>query len=225
MVTLAAALIAGFGASAAAQPPAAPKPRLNVAILIYDGVELLDWAGPGEVFQDVDEGKAFRVYTVAPSAKPITSQQFVSVTPQFSVKDCPPPDVLVVPGGGSSQLLRDEAFMKWLGETVPKTKVTLSVCTGTFVLAKAGLLDGKEAATHWAFTNSLAERFPKVKVKKNVRFVDSGQIVTAAGVSAGIDGALHVVARLNGRKAAEQAARYMEYRWQPEEASKDLQGK
>lgn len=206
-----------------ADEPAKKRPaRLNVAIVIHNGVELLDWAGPGETFQAAEDGWAFKVYTVAPTKEPIKSTQFATILPEYSIKDCPPPDIIVIPGGTTRVLLKDADFMKWLSDAVPKTKVTLTVCTGAFALAEAGFLDGKEATTHWAAVKGLGEKYPKVKMIKDRRVVDQGQIVTSAGVSAGIDGALHVVARLRGYKVAEKAARYMEYRWQPEEATKAL---
>lgn len=210
------------GLTAGEPPVPARKSPLNVAIVIHQGVELLDWAGPGETFQATDEGWTFKVYTVAPSKEPIKSTRFATILPEYSIKDCPPPDILVVPGGNTRVLLKDADFMKWLKDAVPKTQVTLTVCTGAFALAEAGLLDGKEATTHWAAIKPLGEKYPKVKVVADRRVVDQGQIVTSAGVSAGIDGALHVVARLRGYSAAEKAARYMEYRWQPEEATKAL---
>lgn len=217
-------LVLGAAALAAAAedaPPAKPATR-NVAIVVHEGVELLDFAGPGEVFDaagrppSAGAPRRFRVFTVAPAAGPVVSQGFVTVTPQYSIDDCPKPDILVIPGGATGVLLRDEKFMSWVKSVAPGTEVAFSVCTGAFVLAKAGLLDGLEATTHWGSIGGLRKDAPKTKIVENRRFVDNGRVVTTAGVSAGIDGALHVVARLFGRATADRTARYMEYLWKPE---------
>jgi transcriptional regulator GlxA family with amidase domain len=183
----------------------------NVAIFVHDGVELLDFSGPGEVFQAAGHGSAFRVYTVAASTRPVTSG-FVTVTPQFTFANCPPPDILVIPGGRTAVPLADPAVIEWIRKTSGDAEVTLSVCTGAFLLAKAGLLDGRDATTHWSALDELRDAAPKTHVVGDVRFVDSGRIVTAAGVSAGIDGSLHVVERLLGAASARETARYMDYR-------------
>ena len=185
----------------------------NVAIIIHDGVELLDFAGPGEVFAAAG---AFNVYTVSETTAPITSQGFVKVTPQYSVTNSPKPDILVVPGGGGRALLGSQPLMAWIKESAEDAEVIMSVCTGAFALAQAGLLDGLEATTHHGGIEALRESASKTKVHENVRFVDNGKIVTTAGVSAGIDGALHIVSRLLGEEAAHGTARYMEYdKWEP----------
>jgi transcriptional regulator GlxA family with amidase domain len=191
------------------------KDRRNVAIVVHDGVELLDLAGPGEVFSAANGGRAFRVFTVSETDKPIKSQRFLTVTPEFTIANCPKPDIIVIPGGATGVLLRSPAVMKWIRERAPETEVMFSVCTGAFVLADAGLLDGLEATTHHGSIAGL-KRYPKIKVLEDRRVVDNGKIVTAAGVSAGIDGALHLVARLCGKETADRTAKYMEYRWQPE---------
>lgn len=216
-------LMAAFVMPAGAQE--APKKKLNVAIVVHEGVELLDFAGPGEVFAAAGGGRAFNVYTVAPQAKPLTSQRFLSVTPRYSVADCPTPDILVIPGGNTRVLLQDKEFMAWAKKTVPQTQITLSVCTGAFVLAELGLLDDAEATTHFGSISFLKSKHPKVKVRENIRFVDNGKIITSAGVSAGIDSSLHVVARLCGLETAQKTARYMEYRWEPVEATRKLEAK
>ena len=189
------------------------KPRKNVAIFVHDGVELLDFAGPGEVFAAAGSGRAFRVFTVAADAGPITSQGFLKVTPNYTFANCPKPDVIVLPGGATGQALKDARLVKWVKKASAGAEVTLSVCTGAFILADAGLLDGKEATTHWGSIEALKKRAPKTKVHADRRFVDNGKVVTAAGVSAGIDASLHVVERLLGKDAAKATARYMEYQW------------
>jgi len=193
----------------------------NVAIVVYEGVELLDFAGPGEVFGAAsgfgrDRGRsAFNVYTVAVSKNPLSSG-FVKITPAYDVDDAPRPDIIVIPGGNTGALLDSPKFMAWLKATQANAEVTLIVCTGAFTVAKLGLLDGKQVTTFYGAIDSLRRQTPKATVIDGRRFVDNGSIITTAGVSAGIDGALHTVARLLGRAVADQTARYMEYRWTPE---------
>jgi putative intracellular protease/amidase/YHS domain-containing protein len=200
-----------------------PKPRMdskprNIAILKWNGAELLDFAGPGEFFavaQTIDGQRAFNVYAVAASAEAITSQGFVKVTPQYTIENCPRPDIIVVPGGGVNNAMGDEKMMAWIKTAAREAEITMSVCTGALILARAGLLDGKRATTHWASISRLKKEAPTATVMENTRFVDNGQALTTAGVSAGIDGALHVVERLLGRTAARLTARHMEYDWKP----------
>lgn len=207
--------------SAAAQSPE-KSPTFKVAVVVHEGVEILDFAGPMEVF-DAVPGKGasptdrwFETYTVAPRAENISSNgKSLIVRPTYSIEDCPQPDILVIPGGNTRVLVEDPAFMKWVKETMPKTKITMSVCTGAFVLAGVGALDGGTATTHRSALMYLKQRFPKVDVRGDVRIVDNGKIVTCAGVSAGIDGALHLVARLVGRATADEAVARMEYDWRP----------
>lgn len=194
----------------------------NVAIVLYDGVELLDFAGPGEVFSAASSigalrgQPAFRVYTVAVSTAPITSQRFLKVIPDYALEDAPPPDLIVLPGGSSNALTDSAPFMSWVHKAIASAEISMSVCTGAFVLSKAGALDGKTATTWFGATQKLRQDTPKATVQDGRRFVDEGRIITTAGVSAGIDGALHVVARLLGRAIADRTARYMEYHWTPE---------
>jgi transcriptional regulator GlxA family with amidase domain len=204
----------------ASQPAPSPSSLVtrNVAIVLYEGVELLDFAGPGEVFAAANVGgrPAFRVYTVATTKAPLVSQGFVKIVPDFTIEDAPHPDLIVVPGGSSGVLTNDARFMAWARKAFEGAEVSMSVCTGAFVLAKAGLLDGRVATTWFGAVERLRKAVPTATVQEGRRFVDQGRVVTTAGVSAGIDGALHVVARLLGRSVADQTARYMEYRWSPE---------
>jgi putative intracellular protease/amidase len=223
----AAGLRAGTRAAVPATPatagskPARPYTR-NVAIVLYEGVELLDFAGPGEVFQAAGgfaayrDQPGFKVYTVATTAKPITSQRFVQVVPNYPIAEAPRPDIIVIPGGNSSNLLQDATFMAWATQATHDAELTLTVCSGAFVPAKMGLLDGATATTWYGAIESLRTAAPKTTVQSGRRFVDNGAIITTAGVSAGIDGALHTVARLAGRAVADRTARYMEYHWTPE---------
>ena len=197
------------------------KPK-NVAIVVYDRAEILDFAGPTEVlaaassFARSGGEDAMNVYLVARSTRPIKVQGVVVVTPTYSIDNAPKPDLVVIPGGASDNLSNDPAMMRWLMRVTAASDATLTVCTGAFPLAKAGVFDGLEITTFYGAVESLRAIAPKAKVTHGRRFVDNGKYITTAGVSAGIDGALHLTARLFGRRVADQTARYMEYHWTPE---------
>jgi putative intracellular protease/amidase len=192
-----------------------PVKKRNVAIFIHNGVEILDFAGPSEVFAAT---QGFNVYTVSLSKEPIISQGFIKITPTYSLTDCPRPDIVVLPGGDTGPFIENKSLIDWIKNMATQAEVMLSVCTGAGLLAKAGLLDGKQATTFHSYIEPLQRATPKAEILRNTRFVDNGQIITTAGVSAGIDGALHVVAKLKGQAVATQTARYMEYdKWKPNE--------
>ncbi|MBD2703227.1 DJ-1/PfpI family protein [Spirosoma sp. BT702] len=189
--------------------------KRNVAIFIHDGVEILDFSGPSEVFAST---QGFNVYTVSLSKEPITSQGFIKIIPNYSLADCPKPDIVVLPGGQTGPFLKNETLINWIKSCAQEAEIMLSVCTGAGLLAKAGLLDGKQATTFHNYIEPLQKATPNAKILRDTRFVDNGQIITTAGVSAGIDGALHVVAKLKGLDVATKTARYMEYdKWKPNE--------
>jgi protocatechuate 3,4-dioxygenase beta subunit/putative intracellular protease/amidase len=196
----------------------------NVAILVWSGVELLDFAGPAEVFTSARVGGSdvFRVYTVAPDSNPITSQGFLKVTPNYAIEDCPPPSILIIPGGDMRPVVKNKKVMAWIKKTSNNTDMILSVCTGAFPLAQAGLLNNIEATTWHGAIEDLRREAPHTKVHDDRRFVDNGDIITSAGVSAGIDGAMHALARLTGPDVARKTARYMEYDWRPSIPKTDL---
>ncbi|MGD9723597.1 MAG: DJ-1/PfpI family protein [Pirellulales bacterium] len=222
---LAIALLMTSAVCVAAEPTNKPAnaPRRNVAIFLFSGVELLDFAGPAEVFQAT--GRPFNVYTVAASVEPIISQGFVKMVPQYSIENCPKPDLLIIPGGATTATQNNPEVIAWVKRVSGETELTMSVCTGAFILAKAGLLDGQEATTHWFHLTRLGKAAPNIQVRSKVRFVDTGKIVTTAGVSAGIDGALHVVDRLLGHEAAVRVAKGMEYKWDEASAAADTTSK
>lgn len=206
-------VLLGGGVLLAEERPAANKKkgRRSVAIMIFDGVELLDFAGPAEVFIVAEHGRAYTVYTVAATKQPIKTMGGIIVTPQHSIEDAPKPDILVAPGGNTSNVTPKMA--KWMRKAADEAEIAMSVCMGAFLFAEAGLLDGREATTHRWGWESLERAAPKCKLVKNRRFVDTGKIITTAGVTAGIDGALHIVERLNGKEAARWTAHeWMEHR-------------
>lgn len=176
----------------------------TVAVLLFEGVELMDFAGPAEVFIVADHGKAFRVVTVASSTKPVATMGGVSVVPDFDYAHAPKADILVIPGGNMRSV--DKVGLEWIKKASGEAQITMSVCFGAMLLAEASLLDGIEATTHHWGIAGLKRAAPKCKVIEGKRFVDSGKIITTAGVTAGIDGALHVVERLLGKEAAKWTA-------------------
>ena len=192
----------------------------NVAILIFDEVEVLDFCGPFEVFavtREDDAGeKPFHVYTVAEKPGPVIARHGFSVNPAYTIHDCPAPDILLVPGGqGTRREINNPALMAWIAEQAGRVELLLSVCTGSLMLAKAGLLDSLRATTYHTAFDRLADLAPTATLCPGLRYVDNGHIITSAGISAGIDMSLHVVGRLLGEAAARATARQMEYFWQP----------
>jgi len=194
---------------------------LNVGILIFDDVEVLDFAGPFEVFSRTrmrpgvesrrsSEGAPFNVYSVARIKEPVIATGGLEIQPRYDFTNCPPVDLLVVPGGwGTRRLLDNDDTLSWIRKVAEGGARITSVCTGSLLLAKAGLLKNKAATTHWGALETLAALDPTIKVRRK-RYVDQG-IITSAGISAGIDMALYVVGELLGSEVSEDTARYMEY--------------
>jgi len=194
---------------------------MNIGILIFDDVEVLDFCGPFEVFsvaakvaQEAGSEPAFTVFTLAERAdgQPIRCVGGLRVQPEYSLDNHPPIDLLVVPGGWGTRREVDNArLIDWIRAQAASAQLTTSVCTGAFLLGRAGLLEGRKVTTHWASIERLRASLPSATVLENIRYVDEGVIVTSAGISAGIDMALHLVARLQGDEVARQTARRMEY--------------
>lgn len=194
-------------------PPA--KGKIPVAFAISDGVTVIDFAGPWEVFQDVhvssrgkdmDEQMPFELFTVSENTAPLTGSGGLKLVPDYTFDNAPQPKVVVVPAQRGSQALH-----AWLRKMATSTDVLMSVCTGAFQLGKAGLLAGKSATTHHDFFEQFAKAFPDVNLKRGLRFVEEERISTAGGLSSGIDLALRVVDRYFGRDVAQATATYMEY--------------
>ena len=199
-----------------------PEPS-TVGILIFDDVEVLDFCGPFEVLASArsigsegDDGRLYRVLTIAERPETVRCRGDLLVQPHHTIVDHPPLNILVVPGGrGTRRERQNRTLLDWIAAQDTQTSLTTSVCTGSFLLAAAGLLDGRRATTHWASIDWLREHHPAVDVRADERVVDEGHLVTSAGVSAGIDMALHLLERLHGRDVAEETARGMEYDWRP----------
>jgi transcriptional regulator GlxA family with amidase domain len=196
------------------------KIPLIVGILIFDDVEILDVAGPFEVFavtrlndeQRLQQSSPFKVYLISETNKQITAIGGLRLTPDVTISECPELDLLVVPGGwGTRKKSKNKILVKWIVNQFTNNRLIASVCTGSSLLGKAGLLDGRDATTHWRAFDFLQESAPKARILKNVRFTLTEPIFTSAGVSAGIDLALRIVSHVFGTEVGQATARQMEY--------------
>ncbi len=194
-----------------------------VGIYLFDEVEVLDFAGPLEVFSTAarvytrlfpDAVPPFEVLTLADTRRTVKARGGLLVEPQFEITNHPHLDILIIPGGIVTAELERAEVIDWIAQIASSSAITASVCTGAFLLAKAGLLQNKKATTHWEDIEDLKRIFPDVNVEAGVRWVEQGKIVTSAGISAGIDMSLHLVARLKGRELAQKTARQMDFEWQ-----------
>ena len=194
------------------KPPA--QGQIPVGFVISEGAVIIDFCGPWEVFRDVNipgrQDGPFRLYTVSDTTSPIHAGGGMQIIPDYTFANAPAAKVIVIP----AQSKPSEAMLKWIRESTKNTDVTMSVCTGAFVLAKTGLLSGKPATTFHAAFNSFAMEFPDIKLKRGARFVEDGNLASAGGLSSGIDLALRVVERYYGRDVAQKTAYNMEYQGQ-----------
>lgn len=203
---------------------------MNIGIYIYNEVEVLDFAGPYEVFttaarvkarQEPNAPKHFDVFLIAEKEGMISARANFNVQPHYTINNHPAMDVLIVPGGVHVHELEKPSVIEWIAKISPTATLTASVCTGAFLLAKAGVLQDKSCTTHWEDIPDLRAMFPALDVKEDVPWVDNGRIVTSAGISAGIEMALHLVAKLAGRELALKTARQMQYTWTSESLSRE----
>lgn len=183
-----------------------------VAILLFNGAEIVDFAGPWEAFGTA----GFLVHTVAENLDPRTMVFGQKVVPDFTFENSPKSDVLLVPGGGVGGAMNNAALIRWLKTKASDVSHVMSVCTGALILAQAGLLDGLEATVTYGMEVPLQQVSSNVKVLSPRRFVDAGKVITTAGLTSGIDGALHLISKMAGIGAAQSVALNMEYRWSPE---------
>ena len=190
---------------------------MNIGIYIYDQAEVLDFSGPFEVFSTASRvcsgGRPFEVFLIAEKPDAVTARAGYCVRPEFSIQNHPALDVLVVAGGDHTEEMRKLPVLNWVRDQAAKIELLASVCTGAFILAAAGLLDGKKVTTHWEDIDDLRTQFPHLDVVENVRWVEQGNLFTSAGISAGIDMCLHIVSQLENSELAEKTARQMDYRW------------
>jgi transcriptional regulator GlxA family with amidase domain len=196
--------------------------RQRVGILVFSEVEVLDFCGPFEVFSVTrldetrrrEEPSPFDVTLIAESREVVVATGGLKVLPDCTLDECPPLDVLVVPGGwGTRRGLQNPRLIEWIASRGRVVPTLTSVCTGAMLLGQAGLLDGRRATTHWRSLAWMRESFPNVTVEDRLHVVEDGNVVTSAGISAGIDMALRVVARVCGESVARATARQMEYRF------------
>ncbi len=194
--------------------------RKQTGILVFPDIEVLDFCGPFEVFAVTrlneakrrEEPSPFNVFLVAESKGPVITAGGMKVLPDHDLDDCPPLDILVVPGGwGTRKEMGNERLIGWIAGRAKQVEILASVCTGALLLGKAGLLDGRRATTHWRSLDWMEELFPKTRVERRLHFVEEGDLFTSAGISAGIDMTLKLVARTFGEAVARAAAKQMEY--------------
>jgi transcriptional regulator GlxA family with amidase domain len=194
----------------------------HIGILLFNQVEVLDFAGPFEVFTTASRMHArrhsgqeplFSVFTVAGPSTPIRARGGLEVIAEYDLTTHPAIDLLLIPGGIVDDELERASTIEWIRDRAAGARITASVCTGAFLLAEAGLLVGRRATTHWEDAEAFARRYPEVQVEPAARWVDEGSVVTAAGISAGIDLSLHLVERLSGIDLARLTSRQMDYAW------------
>ncbi len=195
---------------------------INVGIFLFSEVEVLDFAGPYEVFTTAarvaarlhsESPKAFSVFSIAETTTPVAARAGLKFVPEFTFAQHPAIDVLIIPGGVVNAEMEKLSVIDWIKHTAATAKITASVCTGAFLLAKSAVITSQKVTTHWEDIADLQQAFPSLNVLNNVRWVDEGTVVTSAGISAGIDMSLHLVSRIAGMPLAEATARQMEFEW------------
>ncbi|HEY5094129.1 MAG TPA: DJ-1/PfpI family protein [Candidatus Eremiobacteraceae bacterium] len=221
-VALAAAAASPFAASARSESSAPARPLtppktgpIRVAVVVGEGSTVIDFAGPWEVFQDVQQGDGFELYMVSDTIKTLNATGNMQIVPRYNYKNAPQPHVVFMGAQGE----HTAAKIAWIREAGVKADLVLSNCTGAFLLAQTGLLDGLSATTHHDFYDMFEKRFPKVKLIRGPRYVEYDKIATGGGLTSGIELALRVVERYYGRSSADQTAYYMEYNRSPERPS------
>ena len=190
---------------------------MNIGIFIYDQAEVLDFSGPFEVFSTASrvcaDGNPFNAFLVGETGETINARAGYSVNPMFGFHNHPRIDVLIVVGGVHTEEMKKLQVIDWIAKQSRQALLTASVCTGAFLLATARILTNQQVTTHWEDIADLKGQFPDLNVREDVRWVDSGEIVTSGGISAGIDMSLHLVSRLHSQALAEKTARQMEFDW------------
>lgn len=188
---------------------------MNIGIYIYDHAEVLDFSGPFEVFSTAKRisGNSWNVFTIAEENKPVLARGEFQVLPHYSIDNHPQIDLLIVVGGDHTDEVEKPNIINWIKSTSVSCQLVASVCTGAFLLAKAGLLNGKNVTTHWQDINDLSQQYPKLNVVANQRWVTDGLVTTSGGISAGIDMSLHLVSVISDVALANNTAKQMEYDW------------
>ncbi len=189
----------------------------NVGILLFKDVEVLEFSGPYEVFAVANrfsDSNLFNLLTISHSGEPLKANGGLQITPDYPMHDCPDLDVVIVPGGdGSNEIMQVEEALNWVVHQAQHAEKVMSVCSGALILAKGGLLDELESTTHSRRFRALEQMAPATTIIRDARFVDNGRMMTTAGVSSGIDGALHILYEIHGREICDKVARFMEHNW------------
>jgi len=186
----------------------------TVGILLFNEVEVLDFAGPFEVFSLAgDKEKPFKVLTISETGKIISARNGLKVQPDFSIQNHPKLDILIIPGGyGAEEIeIHNDKLIQWIKNQAIMVEILASICTGAFLLAKANLLNGRKATTHWMDIERIEKEFPNTNWIRHKKFIDEGQIITSGGISAGINMSFHLVKKLCGEEIAYMTAKRMEY--------------
>ena len=195
---------------------------INVGIFLFPEIEVLDFAGPYEVFTTAtrvgarlhsESPPSFSVFSIAETGSTVTARAGLKFIPDFTFEQHPAIDVLIIPGGVVNSEVEKLSVMDWIAQSASTAKITASVCTGAFLLAQSGVITSQKVTTHWEDIADLQQTFPSLNVVNNVRWLDEDAVVTSAGISAGIDMSLHLVSRLAGMRLAEATARQMEFEW------------
>jgi transcriptional regulator GlxA family with amidase domain len=190
---------------------------MNIGIYIYDEAEVLDFAGPFEVFsvasRFLEDSKKFNVFLISEEDKVVIARGGFNVNPNCHFSNCPKIDVLIIVGGVHTKELEKRNVIDWIYKTSKNASLVASVCTGAFLLAQANIITNHQVTTHWEDINDLQNNYPNLKVLSNKRWIDEGNIVTSGGISAGIDMSLHLIDKLYGEQLAIKTAKQMEFDW------------
>ncbi len=192
--------------------------KRNLAILIFDDVEVLDFAAPFEVFavtSELNNYEPFNVFLVAETQRTFKAVNGLQVVPDYEISNCPSPEILVIPGGvGTRTQMNNQKLITWIKKISEQAELVMSICTGARLLAKADLLNNLQITTHHEAYNELRQLVPTASVNERKRYIDQDKILTTGGISAGLDGSLYVVSKFLGQEIARKTAIYMEYDWQ-----------
>ncbi len=203
---------------------------MNIGIYIYPEAEVLDFAGPYEVFTTAarvyarahpQSDKLFNVFLIAEKMETVAARANFNIQPHYTIENHPRVDVLLIPGGVHTYELEKPNVIAWITKNSQTAGLTASVCTGAFLLAKANVLQGLSCTTHWEDIEDLRAMFPSLDIRENTAWVDNGRVVTSAGISAGVEMALHLITKLAGKELAIKTARQMQYTWNNEHLSQE----
>lgn len=190
---------------------------MNIGIYIYDNAEVLDFSGPFEVFsvasRFLDENEKFNVFLISEKSPTVTARGNYKINSHYTFENVPQTDVLIVVGGVHTEEVKKTTVINWIKEQSKNTKIVASVCTGTFLLAEAKIITNHTVTTHWEDIPDLKNDYPTLDVVEDVRWVDEGNIITSAGISAGIDMSLHLVLKIKNLELANKTAKQMQFDW------------